>query len=93
MHLSTDSDKEVKNGEAMYGTYINELMHILDIYLVAANSANEIHEAELTRDKDNPSGKNGKMTNRGNDAVIGELFSFGKCADTEEHLEEEVNGI
>jgi hypothetical protein len=33
------------------------------------------------------------MTNRGDDAVIGELFSFGKCADTEEHLEEEVNGI
>jgi hypothetical protein len=60
MHLSTDSDKEVKNGEGMDDTYIDELMHILDIYLVAANPANEIHEAELTRDEDNPNGKMGR---------------------------------
>jgi hypothetical protein len=49
MHLSTDSDKEVKNGEGMDDTYIDELMHILDIDLVAANPANEIHEAKLAR--------------------------------------------
>ena len=93
MHLSTDSDKQVKIGEGMDDTYIDELMHIFDIDLVAANPANEVHEAELARDEGNPNGKNVKITNRGNNAVVGELFPFRKCADTEEHLEEEVNGI
>jgi hypothetical protein len=60
MHLSADSDKEVKNGEGMDDTYIDELMHILDIDLVATNPANEIHEAELAGDDDNPNGKMGR---------------------------------
>jgi hypothetical protein len=57
VHLSTDSDEEVKNGGEMDDTYIDELMHIFDIYLVAANPANEIHETELARDEDNPTDK------------------------------------
>jgi hypothetical protein len=60
MHLLTDSDEEVKNGEGMDDTYIDELMHIFDIDLVAANPANEIHETELARDEDNPNGKMGR---------------------------------
>jgi len=58
MHLWTDSDKVVKNGkQGMDDTYIDELMHIFNIDLVAANPANEIHEAELARDEDNPNRK------------------------------------
>jgi len=41
----------------MEDTNIDELMHILDINLVAANPANEIHEAELPSDEDNMNGK------------------------------------
>ena len=37
--------------------------------------------------------KMGEATNRGNDTVIWKLFSFRKCADTQKHLEEKVNGI
>ena len=44
----------------MDGTYIDELMHILDIDLISTNPANEIHEAELARDEDNPKGKMGR---------------------------------
>jgi hypothetical protein len=56
MHLSTNSDKEVNDGEGMGETYVDELMHIFDVDLVAANPANEIHEAELATDEHNPNG-------------------------------------
>jgi hypothetical protein len=44
----------------MCETYVDELMHVFDVDLVAANPANEIHEAELARDVHNPNGYMGR---------------------------------
>ena len=48
---------------------IDKLMDIFDVDLVAANSANEIHEAKL-KGMRMIKQKMGEATNRGNDAVI-----------------------
>ena len=64
-------------------------MHIFDVDLVATNTANKVHEAELQGVNTSQTDEE-QLTNRGNDAVISELFSFRERANTQEHLEEQI---
>jgi hypothetical protein len=74
-------------------TYIDKLMHIFDVDLVATNPADEIHETKLGEMRMVRSRQGGKLTYRSNDAVIRKLFPFGERTHAQKHLEEKVNGI
>ena len=64
-------------------------MHIFDVDLVPTNAANKVHEAQLQGVNTNQADEE-RLPNRGNDAIVSELLSFGERAHTQEHLEEQV---